>query len=288
MLKQLAPICLALLFLAQVPSAQERSIVRFGEDVVVREGEQILDAVSIGGDVRVEGEVTNDAVAVGGSLFLGTQASVGGSAVSIGGKINQAEGAVVRGDIVEMNTPWDIPSEAWFGLFIGFQILIFIGFLALALLAVGLLPRQVEAVSHTAIEATGKSFLWGFLILLGIIPVTLLLVITIIGITIIPVLFLLLIVLFIFGYIGIANLIGKQIFKGLGREKAAMIWKALVGLLLLGAVNWIPIFGGLVGFLASVWGVGAVVEALVQYRGTTRTEAFRKSEPPTKPPEDNQ
>lgn len=288
MLKHLSSVCLTFLFLAQVSLAQERSIVRFGEDVVIPQGEQVLDAVSIGGDVRVEGEVTNDAVAVGGSLFLGPGASVGGSAVSIGGKINQAEGAMVRGDIVEMSTPWEIPSEAWFGLFIGLQILIFIGFLALALLIVGLLPKQVEAVSDTAIESTGKSFLWGFLILLGTIPVTILLVITIIGIAIIPVLFLLLVAFFIFGYIGIANLIGKQVFKGLGREKAAMIWKALVGLLLLGAVNLIPIFGGLVGFLASVWGVGAVVEALMRYRAQTRAQAIRKSETPAGPPEANQ
>ncbi|MFP4243357.1 MAG: hypothetical protein ACLFTW_15425 [Chitinispirillaceae bacterium] len=278
-MRQLTFLFMAVIFLSQVPSsAQQRSIIRFGEDVAVAEGEQVKDAVSIGGDVRIEGEVKNDAVAVGGSLFLGPQATVEGSAVSIGGRINQSQTAVVKGDIVEMSTPWEIPSEAWFGLFVGLQILAFLGFLALALLLVALVPKQVQSVSRTAVESVGRSFLWGILVILAIIPVTVLLAITIVGIALIPVLYVVIILIFVFGYIGIANLIGVQVFKGVNREKAAMIWKALVGLLLLGLMNVIPVFGGLIAFLASIWGAGAVIEALIQYRNITRAKAQERAE----------
>lgn len=278
-MRQLTFLFMAVIFLSQVPSsAQQRSIIRFGEDVAVAEDEQVKDAVSIGGDVRIEGEVKNDAVAVGGSLFLGPQATVEGSAVSIGGRINQSQTAVVKGDIVEMSTPWEIPSEAWFGLFVGLQILAFLGFLALALLLVALVPKQVQSVSRTAVESVGRSFLWGILVILTIIPVTVLLAITIVGIALIPVLYVVIILIFVFGYIGIANLIGVQVFKGVNRKKAAMIWKALVGLLLLGLMNVIPVFGGLIAFLASIWGAGAVIEALIQYRNITRAKAQERAE----------
>jgi NDP-sugar pyrophosphorylase family protein len=87
-------------------SAQNRSFVRFGQTVTVNEGQEVRDAVAIGGNVIVKGIVTGSAVSVGGSVILASSAVVNGDVVSVGGGIQEDAGSNVSGDIVEVGMPW--------------------------------------------------------------------------------------------------------------------------------------------------------------------------------------
>jgi len=61
--------------------------------------------VAVLGSVRIDGSVTDQVVAVLGSVDLGPEASVDGDVVAVGGRVNRAEGARIRGRVTEVNLP---------------------------------------------------------------------------------------------------------------------------------------------------------------------------------------
>jgi NDP-sugar pyrophosphorylase family protein len=71
-------------------------------DIVVRKGAVVEDVVAIRGKVTIEegAEVKGDVVALGGELHLRGKARVAGDAVALGGSIRMDEGASVGGDQV--------------------------------------------------------------------------------------------------------------------------------------------------------------------------------------------
>jgi len=80
-----------------------KDVVRFGDDIIINEGETIEgDAVAIMGSILVNGVVEGDAVAVGGGLTLGPTGRVDGDAVAIGGGVSKDPGAVVGGETVSI------------------------------------------------------------------------------------------------------------------------------------------------------------------------------------------
>ncbi|KMQ50925.1 hypothetical protein CHISP_2067 [Chitinispirillum alkaliphilum] len=246
---------------------QERSVIRFGSDILVASNEQIKDAVALGGDITVEGEVTNDAVAIGGSVLLTSGSVIGGNAVSIGGEILQHDNSIVRGDIVEISAPWHItPGETWYRIFIGMRILTFIGFLALSLLIVALFPQQLLRVSENLRRRTLHALLWGVIAAVAIIPLIFVLTISIIGIALIPLLIIVLILAIITGYIAVALQAGDAIFHASHKPQTAPIWKTFVGVIVLGVISFIPILGGLIGTIIFILGTGAVIDTLIKSR----------------------
>ncbi|NLG16450.1 MAG: hypothetical protein GX556_03850 [Fibrobacter sp.] len=246
---------------------ENRAVVSFGKDVIVKKDDRVNDAVSIGGDVIVEGEVGNDAVAVGGSVILHEGALVNGSAVSVGGEIRKGEGAVVNGDIVEVGLPWKRSGkEVWGQVFGGLRILSFLGFIALSILLVALFPRQIAAVSESVSLAWGKSLLWGFVTIFAVVPVAFVLAISIVGLVLIPFEFAAVLLFSFVGYTAIAHRVGLLLLRAAGRKNALMIWETLLGLVLLGMICWIPVIGMLIKFAAGILGLGAVVEAFFRGR----------------------
>ena len=170
---------------------EARNKVRIGGDVVVDEGTEVKDAVAVGGSVTVNGKVRDSAVAVGGSVILGPNAVIGKDVVSIGGAVKQAQGAKIHGDVVELNIPGvssiipffveDTPSS-WFWTS---KITIFLGFLALAVLMVAVLPKPFNLISNNVQQNLGKVILWAVLGLVVLIPLAVFLVISVVGIPLI-------------------------------------------------------------------------------------------------------
>jgi hypothetical protein len=86
--------------------------VVFGGPLFVR-GKVAGDAVAIGGSVTVSGEVTGDVAAVGGSLSLEPGAEVLGDVVSVGGEVEIDDEARVRGQIIEVPFGPNLRFGAW-------------------------------------------------------------------------------------------------------------------------------------------------------------------------------
>jgi cytoskeletal protein CcmA (bactofilin family) len=68
------------------------------------------------------------------------------------------------------------------------------------------------------------------------------------------------------GYVFSALLAGQWILERLERSSIHPIWALLLGLVLLTVVGFVPILGGIIGFIAVGFGLGALALALVRTR----------------------
>jgi hypothetical protein len=278
-MKKWGLICLLLVSLLTgvfgMGEAAPRDLVKFGRNLVIKEDVRVHDAVAIGGQVTVEGEVERNVVAVAGSVFLASGAKVGGDVISIGGIIEKEEGAQVQGDQVEVALPglssffMSLSQGNWHELswiFRLISIIASIGFMALALMVVLLIPAPVGMVSATVEKNTLKAAGWGLLAVFLIVPVAVLLAVSIIGIVLIPVEIIFVVCALLMGYIAVAQLLGKKITLALRKPNRPIFWETLWGLVILWVIGLIPVLGGLVKSAAGLLGLGGVIFSLLKLR----------------------
>jgi hypothetical protein len=247
------------------------NIVRLKSTVVVPSGNRVDSAVAIGGDVRVDGFVKEDAVALGGSVFLGPRAVVGGNVVSVGGVVSKQEGAQVDGEttVVDISRatsflppfsrgwrywPYSFPTMPSF--------IPLLGFATLTLLLTALAPRMIGFISTTIEQGPVSSFFWGILGSASIFPVAFLLLISIIGIVLIPFQLLLVGICLYLGYVSMVQLIGKKILMASRVHDKPMILETLLGMIVLWLVSQAPFVGWLFISTAMVAGFGGVMVSL--------------------------
>lgn len=256
-------------------SQDENSLVSLGNTVTVEKEQVVEGAVAIGGDVNVYGTVREDVVSIGGSVFLGPEATVHGDIISIGGSVIRQEGSRVGGKITVFDTS-DV--SGLFSFFTkehmprmpeiprGFSIISFLGYLALALLVVLIIPGTVGYVSFQIEFNTGRVFLWGVLGMVLIAPVAFILAVSIVGIVLIPVELILVAAAFLLGSISVAQLIGKKITVAVKRPGRTILVETLLGTTVLWLIGLIPIFGWIVKILVLLSGFGGVIQGILSHR----------------------
>jgi hypothetical protein len=270
----------AILLLApySIGSAQAKEIVRFGSDIVVEENQTVEKVVAIGGNVTVYGIVKDEVVAIGGNVSLGQNARVGREVVAIGGFIHKEPGAQVGDDEVELNIPGlssligISTTTNWVGWALAFKIFVFIGFLALALMIVAVIPKPFVLISTTVQENTLKTILLGILGLVVLVPLAVFLAITIIGLPLVALEVFVVGIAFLVGYIAIAQLVGDKIAALLKRPALNTLWVTLLGLLTLWLIGWVPFIGSLVKAAAIFLGFGGVLATIFASRTRGRIE----------------
>lgn len=240
-----------------------RAVVKVGENVVVAEGSQVKSAVAVGGDVVVYGEVVEDAVAIGGKVTLKDSAMIGGDVVSIGGETVKEPGAIVRGEVINASIQSLSPAvsmatrKSFIQGIVILAILGFISFLALSAIIVSLFTPQLGKVSAEIEKKAWGSFLWGLLITILFIPVTIMLALTIIGIIIIPVWVGLVVAAGIFGYIAVGHVVGKKVLRYFRVYGKTMMTETMFGIILLALISLAPFLGGLIKIIVVFCGLGA-------------------------------
>jgi hypothetical protein len=258
-----------------IAAAAPRSLVKFGRNLVIDEGTKVQDAIAIGGQVTVEGEVKRNVVAVAGSILLASSARVGGDVISVGGVVEAEEGAQVEGNQVEVPLPG--LSSSFMGLSQGnwphlswilrlISIIASMGFMALALLVVLLIPRPIGMISAAVEHNIWKVAGWGLLGVFLIIPVAVLLAISIIGIVLIPVEIIFVVCALLTGYIAVGQLLGKRITTALKKPNQPMFWETLLGLIVLSVTGLVPVLGSLVKLVVGLVGLGGVIFSLLSLR----------------------
>ena len=224
-------------------------------------GEVYGDAVAIGGSVVIEGRVTGDVSAIGGSVTLTSDAEVMGDALSMGGSVVREEGAVIHGEVAEINGPgvhwsmwprllswgnWSGHGGDWFHVspldwvwsqawrVFGLAVLILVAFLALLL---GRTP--IERIGRRVESEPWKSGLVGLATQILFVPLLIVLcVILAVSIVGIPFLFLVPFALLaaaiavFFGYVGVALKLGDLL-----RERFSWSIRSPYMILLLGLVG---------------------------------------------------
>lgn len=230
-------------------------------DIVVVDGDVTIrgtvtgDVVVVDGNVTIRGTVSGDVVAVSGLATLGRRGNVAGDLVYGDDKPIQAAGSQVGGKVEK----FDVGSASIVGA-IGAWIAVVVSMFLLGLLLLLLAPRAAEAVARTGrakpLVCAGVGLLMFFLLPVIAIAACL----TLVGIPLGIVLLALIVPLFAIAYVTTALVLGRLILK---KSRLLAFLLGLVGLALL---TLIPIAGGLIGFLAIVFGLGALFVSLLQSR----------------------
>ncbi len=260
-------------------SADAKNIIGAGRDLVVEEGQTVNNVAVIGGQITVNGLVEQNVLAIAGSVVLTNKAVVRGQVIVVGGIVARGSGSMVFGDITEVNasTLSEAFQSAMRGELEGWSLILniislcfFAIILIIAMIMTLLLPRQLTLITG-AIEAhCFKSFFWGVLATLMIVPLFMLLAVSIIGIFLIPLAFTAMLLAVIVGFIAsgaiLGNVIISRIFRG---YRKSLVKETLVGLCLLWLLGWLPLYiGMLIKAFAITIGLGGV--ALTLTRKTVR------------------
>lgn len=252
-------------FVLAVSTANAEDLVKIGSDAVVGAGAEFENVVVIGGDLTVDGTVEKSAVVIGGDLKLGQFAKIEDSAVVILGKIIKEDGAMLPKNTVELSfsklctSKWCfLPALGIFAISL-LGIAMFAAFFAVFLIIAVLFTEKVGRASFYIERHPWKSLYIGFVAAVLIAPVTLFLIATIIGIPLIPLLFIILSAATLFGFAVVCQLIGLKFFRAVKKPGQPMVLEVLVGMIILGLVMMIPGVACIVELFAWLMGLGATV-----------------------------
>jgi hypothetical protein len=249
-----------------------------GSPIVIREREQVEDAVAILGTVTVEGEVTGDVVAILGDVRLGPHAVVRGEVTTIGGRIDAQPEARLLGGANEIALalpgPPHLPHSRWWaGAMSGLTVsmLLFVGIVGLVAVLVGgtLYRRSGENAAHAPWQAVVIGMGAQVLLLPVFGMVCLALLVSIIGIPLLALVPLgagLLGIVWIVAFAAVLERIGRRVLGGRG-SAAPPVVAFLTGFVTVTALLWLaPLAwwtGGIGPVTASVIaGLGFVAVAI--------------------------
>lgn len=265
------------------------SVVAFGGNVVVNG--RVTDAVvAFGGDITIRGTVGMSTIAFGGDVTLGPHAVLGTrlnptdtSLVLFGGQLKQAPGATIVGQTQTFDAVNWGGAVGWVarGLFVhpwwGFSL---IGWLLqtafcliLALVIAALMPRQLRAVQENLGHKPWASLGWGALAFFIAGPAVLVvLVISIIGLLLVLPYVLFVLLAGFFATTGAAAFLAQKVLTGFGGKENLMLAVTL-GVLGTTIVSQIPVAGPLLTLALMVFGIGAAVLGVADWRRRRREAA---------------
>jgi hypothetical protein len=237
------------------------------------------DVLLVGGTLSVDGKVNGNIVSIGGAVILGDEAVVNGDLSLLGGTLQRSNLAVINGG-VNQNAPdafdFDFPDAGkWWNPFNSDRSLLarvlsaLFQSLAMGIFAVLvglLLPHNLKNIATTATREPLVSSGIGLLTIIVAPIAFLLLIITILLIPVSLLGFIALSLAILLGYVSIGYVIGQRLAELFKTSWHPSI-SAGLGTLLLGLVvsfaNLIPCIGWVLGFVAIIGGLGAVITSRV-------------------------
>jgi hypothetical protein len=171
-----------------ISGSNEGPVVGLGKSIRITGSAQ--EAVSLGGDVIVEGVVDGDVAAVGGSVIQKTGARIGGDVMVIGGSYRSEDPHPNRNPDTKtmmyagyeqelrnmMNNPTGIFSPRWTSTYLGTRLLVvlfwFLVSLGFTLVMPGTISRGVARLQLTSLRVATIGLI-GLAVLLGVVPLCL-------------------------------------------------------------------------------------------------------------------
>jgi len=230
------------------------------------------DLFVLNGDTEISGTVNGDVVVFNGDVAVRSGAEIGGDLVTQ--STPQVEdGATIRGSQTNIATKFDYDMGAFAGRFVwwlGYTVSVLI----LGLLLLAFAPSLDEAVVEAIRTRLGSSIGWGVALFLLLPLAAVFLLVTVVGIPLGLFVLFALGLIYTLGYTVTTHAVGRLVMRSSSRYVAF-----LIGLVILRALALIPIVGGLLWLLASVWGLGLLAVAIRAGR-TPRTVAAAGAPPP--------
>lgn len=273
------------------PGIRRETVVTLGSDAVLPADEtaevvvailgnarvegRVLDTVvAVGGNAEVSGHVRGDVVAVLGSVRLRPGATVQGDVVSVGREIVLEPGAHVRGRMNEVS----LGPMKWTGLTTWLQECVFklrplsfrVGwvwtglglFYLFYLILLLIFPRGVEACARAVEVRPATTLMVGLLTKLLVPVVGLALLLTGLGLLILPLIVVVVMAAGIFGKVGWLVFLGRRLLNLLGWRAAPLFAAFVAGTVLVTALYLVPIIGLFTLALSGLWALGAAATAL--------------------------
>lgn len=238
-------------------------IVRFGEDILIDEDQEIEgNVVSVGGNVEVRGQVHGDVVSIGGKVRVRSGGAVDGDVVSVGGQVDKLPGAHIRGSDVGLKL---VPGIARFfppRTGVTFAARVFAGLLLMSALAGlawlldRLARRRVQRIATHLRDHMWSSLIVGGAVVLLSGPVCLLLLVTIIGIPLALLLPFALLFCLASGYLIVTTLVGQRLVTD-GDDGGAWLRSTLVGLVI--SAGLLVVGGALKTWGGPLHGIGSLI-----------------------------
>jgi len=244
--------------------ATSQDAFKIGGDLVVAESQVVNDAFVIGGDLTVQSGaiVQGDVFTIGGNVQLRDDAQISGDAFAIGGKLIRAESAIVSGSEFTL-------LENYAGLFERFGVL---GTLYLSNVAIWgvtfvvaaiagcllllLLPGHIEAIATAVHARPFMSLVYGIGGFIALIVLTVLTAGSVVGAIVIPLANIAVLLTWLLGGISICVWLGQRLRSKKPEARFQHFW---LGLVLLFVISLIPIAGGLLVSLITLFGFGATL-----------------------------
>lgn len=261
----------------QLKAGGRSQVISTGGPVVVAAGESVKDAVAYGGPITIErgARVKGDAVAFGGDVVLKDGAIVDGDAVSFGGRVVREGTAIIKGEEVSFGgsgiassmaahavkaskaAELDTNEEKSGGLSLAAFLVQFVVFFVFGFLLMVFAPQRMKGLESAVRAQPVLSGAVGLLALVLALPLTVFLLVTLIGIPVAALLWLTLAFVIPMGLAAIANTVGTSMPLGKMRRTQAMV--LALGLLALMIVSHVPVLGPLVMSMAICVSLGAVL-----------------------------
>ena len=244
---------------------------------VVEEGTEACEVSVIGGNLEILGHVTGDVAVFGGNVHLGSDAEVDGDVVAFGGEVTKDDGAEIHGEQLSLggsgagmaskgakawkkfNTPhsehstssrlsWKLPN----------LLLQFAVYFGLSFLFLMFAPARMKQIEGELKRDPVKCGVAGLLGGIALLPMSVFLAVTIIGIPFVLVLWLVVALGTAMGFSSVAAEIGTRlpVLKPSRKTQAAVLALG-IGVLLL--VEMIPYLGPLVLMVVALVSLGAVI-----------------------------
>jgi|GEM_PF-987278 len=268
----------------------EGSVSLLGQNIDVDSAASIgRDATILGQQTSVAGTIGRDVESLGGSFTttatIGRDLDVTSQQVSLGKGATVAgmfmyvskndatvdSGARVAGKTEHKMPPKDETESQFMGprAYIPSLIFSFASFLLVGAALLVAAPRLVRATTASITAAPFTTLGAGFIGLVVPPVVALMLFITVIGLPLGFIILLGWVISLIIGVVFTAQVVGRKIIAKLKWQDTLQNFAALLmGLLALFIVALIPVIGGLVMFMAVVWGIGGLWYTLVKRRST--------------------
>lgn len=301
-----AVLCAALLALVPSAALARGDIQKATGNVTVREGERAADVGVLSGDVTVYGRVAGDVgVANGnvtvmpggrvagdvsvanGNIEVARGGRVAGDAQIANGDITVARGGLVVGNARTLNGHIRAPSEAiggardtgtgalpdvnvpsidfnygWGGWAITTVLALLFGALTAAMF-----PGFLRDVARRLVSVPWMSPAAGIGAIVAVPIVAVLLVITVVGLLILPFWLVAAAGAWIAGWFGAAYLIGNLILRRQEPGLGGVVLATVLGIALLRAVALIPILGWVVNWAVALFGFGAIALLIFRQKG---------------------
>ncbi len=278
---------------AKVHGKVRQAVVTIGGSSEV-DGEVGDAVVAVMGNVHLKpgAKINRDAVAVMGALTMDSGVKVGGDAVSVGGQFNIADGAKIHGQKVNVGFPIPFLKAEWLTQWltycvfefrplapqVGFVWIIAGVFFLFYLFVAAVFPRPVQACVDVLNQRPATTILMGILTKIFVPVVIIILVVTVIGLVVVPFLVAALFLGAVVGKIAILEWLGSRVDRPLGSGFQKPLVAFLIGSILLTLIYMVPILGMLTYTVFGVWGLGCAATAA--FSGMRREMPGKTTAPP--------